>query len=326
MFFLKLSDVLQGVLILHIDDFMYCGANIFEDTVSKLTVRFTAGNLSEKNFRYVGFDIGQKSDCVIVDQSEFVNQLNIVHLDPDRLLNKNENLSEKETTEFRSQIGKCSWAVRGSRPDFCFEIMELSTKLKNPIISDMIKVNKIVSQLKENRSFILFPFLENLNSCKIISISDASHANMSDGCSSGGGHMILICDSKNNSCVLSWSCNKIKRVVKSTLAAETLSLSEALDHALNFRHIFNSILNICFPVICLVDNYSVVEAIHSTKLVEDKRLRIDLAIIKQAVHEENVLIKWIPGTLMYSDVLTKKGVNRYHILKLLQNGHLDIDI
>ena len=37
-----------------------------------------------------------------------------------------------------------------------------------------------------------------------------------------------------------------------------------------------------------VDNKSVIEAILSTRLVEDKRLRIDIAAIKESLHYEHI--------------------------------------
>ena len=57
---------------------------------------------------------------------------------------------------------------------------------------------------------------------------------MSNGGSSVGGHFILLVGRNKRSVVIAWSCSKIKRVVKSTLAAEMLSLSEALEHATVF--------------------------------------------------------------------------------------------
>ena len=42
-----------------------------------------------------------------------------------------------------------------------------------------------------------------------------------------GGQLIMLTGERNKCCVLAWSSNKIKRVVKTTLAAEMLSLSDA---------------------------------------------------------------------------------------------------
>ena len=59
---------------------------------------------------------------------------------------------------------------------------------------------------------------------------------MENGCSSAGGQLILLTDERNKCYVLGWSSNKITRVVKSTLAAEMLSLSETLEQAIYLCH------------------------------------------------------------------------------------------
>lgn len=57
-------------------------------------------------------------------------------------------------------------------------------------------------------------------------------------------------------------------------------------------------------IIAFVDNTSVVEALKSTKMVDDKRLRIDIAAIKE-IKNNNVLVKWIPGKVQLANCLTK---------------------
>ena len=72
---------------------------------------------------------------------------------------------------------------------------------------------------------------------RIIVESDAGHANMEDGCSSAGDQLIMLVGEGDKCYVLAWQSNKIKREVKSTLAAEMLSLSDSLDYAIYLRNI-----------------------------------------------------------------------------------------
>ena len=115
---------------------------------------------------------------------------------------------------------------------------------------------------------------------KIVVFSDASHADI-DSVSSVGGHIVLILIARCNkrSAPIAWSSSKIKRVVRSTLAAETLSLSEALDHAICLKQIVMELTAVdgdSIPIEAFVDNQSVEDALYSTKSVDDKRLRIDI--------------------------------------------------
>ena len=72
--------------------------------------------------------------------------------------------------------------------------------------------------------------------------------------------------------------NKIKQVVRSTTAAETLSLQEGLEDGIYLCKILEELLGSSvneIPISAFVDNKNVVEAIDSTKMVDNKRLRIE---------------------------------------------------
>ena len=52
------------------------------------------------------------------------------------------------------------------------------------------------------------------------------------------------------------------------------------------------------PIIAHVDNKTVIEAVYSTKLVDDKRLRVDIAAVSESLARNEVSeIKWCPGTV-----------------------------
>ena len=59
---------------------------------------------------------------------------------------------------------------------------------------------------------------------------DASFRNMSDG-RGQGGFIILLADGRSNSNSLIWVSRRIERLVKATLAAETLSLAGTAKNA-----------------------------------------------------------------------------------------------
>ena len=60
--------------------------------------------------------------------------------------------------------------------------------------------------------------------------ADASYNNLPNG-SSQGGHIVFLSDKSNSSCAVSWNSRRIKRVARSTLAAESLAFSEGCDKA-----------------------------------------------------------------------------------------------
>ena len=71
---------------------------------------------------------------------------------------------------------------------------------------------------------------------------------------------------------------------------------------------------------------SVVEAVHSTKMVDDKRLRIDISAIKESLQTNDVRsIQWCPGSVQLANSLTKRGAQSQPLLRIFQSGTLSID-
>ncbi len=78
---------------------------------------------------------------------------------------------------------------------------------------------------------------------------------------------------------LSWSANKLKIIVRSTIAAEAFSLQEGLEDAIFLRTILEEIKGLeerSVPINAHVDSKNIVEAIYSTEAVDDQRLRLTL--------------------------------------------------
>ena len=89
---------------------------------------------------------------------------------------------------------------------------------------------------------ILFPILsKDVNDWKVVVFTDASLCNINDRTGSTGGHIIWLVDCHGKCFPLSWHANKIKRVVRSTIAAETLSLQERLARSFYYRKMLENI-------------------------------------------------------------------------------------
>ena len=169
--------------------------------------------------------------------------------------------------------------------------------------------------------------MENLENCDIVCYSDAALGNLNDGTSSTGGYIVFLRDrTSNKSCVIDWQSNKIKRVVNSTLAAESLALIDGIHASLLVRELIVTVTNINsdkLEIMCIVDNKSAVLAANTTTNVSDKRLLRDIATIKELVNSKEVKrIEWLPGDQQLANVLTKRGANGYDLWKVVQSGDL----
>ena len=320
------DGVLIGLIACHIDDFLHAGNKTFDDSVmTKLRQRFLAGKLEEGQFKYIGFEIKQSVEGVTLNQDDFTRSLEIPEAPKSR--KKEDPLVGAEFSSLRSQVGRLNWAVQGSRPDMAFDMIELSTRFRKGTVEDLVRAGKCLRRLKDSTSTIYFPSLGDVRKWRIIVFSDAAHANLNDGVSSTGGHLVLLCDPNGNCCILSWQANKIKRVVKSSLAAETLSLLEGIEDAFFLHSLMSEIgiLDADIPISSVVDSKSLVENVHSTKSVEDKRTRIDLAAIKEYLMDGRVKsIQWCPGSKQLANCMTKKGASGVELLEMVQKGKIDL--
>ena len=113
-------------------------------------------------------------------------------------------------------------------------------------------------------------------------------------------------------------------MVKSTITAKTLALVDGLDMAIYIGSVLSEILGVQrIPICCYIDNKSLFENIYSTKLVDEKCLRIDIASIKQMIDRGEVAhVKWINAEFQIADSLTKRGASNAKLLHVMESGHL----
>ena len=88
--------------------------------------------------------------------------------------------------------------------------------------------------MKSEEVVLQYPNLGNIELCSIICFSDAAFANLKNG-SSQEGLIIFLYKSDKNYATISWKSRKIQQVVRSTLAAETFAMEEALEQCYTIR-------------------------------------------------------------------------------------------
>jgi hypothetical protein len=123
---------------------------------------------------------------------------------------------------------------------------------------------------------------------------------------------------------LSWASQRIKRVVRSTLAAEAVSLNNACDDSVYLGRI---IMSLCatapmksIPIVAYCDNQSTIDSINSTTPVSDKKLRLEIAALREYQETKEIDIRKVDGKQNISDVLTKRGASSKSLLSVLTRG------
>lgn len=307
----------EGIVCIHIDDFLYCGTSRFESYVVKeISNLFSVGSASEGSFKYVGLNIISGDQLITVDQLDYVSSIRKITLSRARNNNSKSELTKKEKGEYRALIGQLNWLATQTRPDIAFDVCFLSGSFKNATVADIKKVNKLVDRVKHQAVKIVFPKMKNIENCQLVCYSDASWANLpSEG--SQGGMLIMLRDEDGNQCPIHWQSRKIRRVVKSTLAAETLALLDCAEEACHIANMISDILGTPkLKVSCEVDNKSLVEALYSKKQVDGKRLRVEIAILQEMMSMGEISkVEWIPTASQLANSLTKGGTSTKALLE-----------
>ena len=101
------------------------------------------------------------------------------------------------------------------------------------------------------------------SSLKLVVYADAAYGNLPDGGSQCGYFIFLV--GQNRKCsLLSWQSKEIQRIVSSSLAAETLSHSSAVDTAVFLNKMFSEIYfagQKDLPIEVITDNQSLYDAL-----------------------------------------------------------------
>ena len=230
-----------------------------------------------------------------------------------------DTISTTEITETRQLIGQLNWLATQTRPDLSYDVSALSSILKQENVESIKQANRTVKKAKKEKSQIDIPDLGNPEHLQIVAYSDASFANLKDG-GSQGGYIIFLLGSNNKYMPIAWQSKRIRRVVKSTLAAETLAMVDMAEACIFYRKLLLELLQLGdntdnIKITCKTDNSCLYDAVHSTTQILDKRLRIEMAILREMIDRKEISkIYWIPTDAQIADSLTKRGVPSFKIL------------
>lgn len=317
---------LTGILASHVDDFLWAGSKTFSSLViPHLKTAFEVGRQESDSFNYVGMEISSGNGEIHVRQSTYIENLQPFVLDPTRAVQRTAPLTNLEADMMRSKIGQIQWVARQSRPDIMCDTSLLASTTKHATVQTLHDVNKLIRKLKSEEVILKFQNLGKDSSLKLVVFSDASLGNLPDG-GTQGGHLIFLVGEDGKFSPISWQSKRIRRVVRSTLAGETLALADGIDNGMCISALYSKITtgNIALnnlPIICVTDNHSLFDAVKSTKSVTEKRLRLEISSIKELIHSGNIKqILWSATKQQLADSLTKKGASTLLLLKTLSEG------
>ena len=326
LFFWWHGNVLAGVMCIHVDDILWAGTPLFHTNVVEIMKqKLEVGKSCDgRSFKYISVNITQDDDIIGLHQNDYIDSLEEICLSRERASQRRNQLGKQELEEFRALVGQLNWLSTQTRPDVAFDVCELSTVVSNATVEDVIRANKVVKKVKQRNVTLQFKALDGSDGYSLECYSDASFGNLPGG-GSQGGFVIFLVDSNGIKCPLTWQSKKVRRVVKSTLAAETLSLLDAAEAGIYMANLIGEILNLnCLPLVkCYVDNKSLVDSLYSTKQVDDKHLRINLAVLGDMLERgELSSVTWVQSARQLANVFTKRGASAELLLSAVAEANL----
>ena len=311
-----------GIMIVHVDDFLYGGSSEFhESVIQRIRVIFLVGLEESESFRYLGLCISEHPNGILMSTKGYglsCKEIPTSTLGQDR----SRKLSPTEITSLKQLSGQLNWVTTQSRPDMAFENCMIGNSTSKATVRDIYSANRALRRLRDNEQNLFFPRLS-LDSLCLVGFCDASFANLPDN-GSQGAFIIFLVDGKGLYCPIAWQSRRIRRVVNSTIAAECLSAVEAAETCAYLSKNISELLckgSKTVPIYILSDNKSLVDHLHSTTSVENKRLRIDICVLRDMFQNGDISqFKWIPTNLQVANALTKKGSSSVYLNQILQNS------
>ena len=318
LFFWRQQGKCKGVLAIHVDDFLYDGSAKFEELIEKIKTVFTVGSQETEPMKYLGMDIEESNGEISFSQDSYIDSSEEIKIE--NKTDKSRILNAGEQSLFRTICGQLNWISTQSRPDISFDMCQLNTKLNLATVQDVLTTNKVLKKVKQTR--LALKYGKMVQPLKLVAYCDASFGNLKNG-SSQGRMIIFLMDCKGRVSLISWASKKLRRVCRSTVAAETISILDAADACMWLSHIVNELADEKLKTTEIyTDNMSLTEAVHSTKEVEEKRLRIDIAAVRESIKRKEITVQWIDNKMQLADVCTKQGASSQVLIDVIKCGQI----
>ena len=314
----------RGMIGIHVDDGLGGGDQYFHSILEQLQAKYSFGAYHEKSFVFCGVRYFQWPDGSIeVEQREYVERIEPIMIPKSRRSEPNAAVTDSERQELRRLIGALQYAAVNTRPDISAKVGEIQSKVTRAKVEDLLVVNRVLHEAKTHHvclHILPIPLYETT----FCAFSDASFATNKEA-SSRQGCLIFATGAAllNNEvgivCPIAWSSRKIPRVVRSTLSAEAVALSGALDRLSWIRLLWewtkDPSINIAAPEQILADAPISVVATDcksvydittrtSTPSCEEYRTTLECILIRERL-QENCRMRWVHSQAQLADSLTK---------------------
>ena len=317
-FYWQINEKLEGIIAIHVDDFIYGGTPKFlNEVIEGIKAIFPVSSEKHCGFTYLGIEFQKHQDgAVSLSQKKYIEQLQPIQLSAKRQAQRNNEANSDEYKKYRSLCGQLNWLSTRTRPDLAFDTCILSNRLKDTSVNDLKIMNKVIKKVKGNSGTkLVYRPLKDIEQAELVTFSDASYGKLSDG-GSQGGYIIFLRANTNSMNVISWKSVRLNRVCRSPEAAEALALMEAASTCVVLAACISELFSRKTPIktTCYVDSISLVDVLKSKKDPRESRLLVDIVALREMILQNEITVEWVSGKEMIADALTKTGCKSDQIL------------
>ena len=339
------EGVVIGLVGSHVDDFYMVGDEQ-DDTWSKFLQDFKDSYRwspwEADGFDHCGIYMQQLSNREItMDHSKYCSGITQISFE-DRDVHDKATLEEVE--QARAVLGAIQWRVQQSGPQHGAKLGQLMTLLPHCTVQVLKDINKLVREVYSQR--MLCPKFQNLGctaeETMLVCWTDAALANRADGGSTGGFVVALTAPQmalgqRAPLTLVSWKSMKLKRVARSSLAAEVQAFSEGEQELmwcrLQWSEMLGNVVDLAQPqeavkmvkgilvtdAKSLYDSVTKGDAATSGMGLSDKYSALELMSVRERIQEGQTVIRWVHSGAQLADALTKHLVNS-SLVKALTTG------
>ncbi|CAE7412366.1 RE1 [Symbiodinium pilosum] len=332
----------HGVIGIHVDDGICGGDSVFHAALEKLRQRFSFGSFEKGSFVFTGIRLHQWDDMSIeMDQTDYIESIDAINVPRDRRKHPDAPVTEAERRLLRQLIGSLQYAAVHTRADVCAKVGELQSAVNQAKVFHLLEANRVLQEAKQHHvSIMVVPIAESeLTFC---AFSDASFASNTKNHAHQGTVIFSTSASilENNTavvCPMAWASKKISRVVRSTLGAEAIALSNTVDRLSWIRILWAWLKNDQVAwhrpeealqseptAAAVTDCKSVYDIISRTAppQCEEHRTTIECLLIRQRM-QDNCRLRWVASQAMLADCLTK-SMDASRLRECLRTGRYSL--
>ena len=319
-----------AILCLHVDDGLLFGDEKdvrYQKLKKDINRRFKIKEWKKLPMNFLGVRLrtGEKPG-LYDDMSGYIQEIRVPDLNPKDL---GDQLDDKQLTAYRQLTMRLRWPAQQTMPQCLYEVSSLAQRVSKAGAADYKEALKLLEKLRyeseQGRAALRYPVLKD-EELYVVTYFDASLGKEQDGKSQLGAMHFLttkdVASGPQDAALIDFTTSKSSRVVRSSMAAESCSLSLAVDRHLFIRLLLDMMVRGKYEVgsewrsqmktqgSIVTDAKSLFDHLQTTgQIPSERQTMLDLLVAKDMLEQGAYHLHWVPTHRQHADGLTKRMKN-----------------